>query len=109
MNHLPVQAHDPYYSENTTAIVCLSHCNSKSAYHSLLSNAIPAIERGPCFPQEFIVARECLIIGRDERQDHAQCFAHKAIEEEMIPQYMMFTGQYYEHPIEHCFMQESIS
>ena len=99
----PVQAHDLDYSENKTEIVCLDQCNLLSAYHSLLSNEVFAIERGPCSPQEFVVTRECLTIGKDERQDQAH--PDKAVDEEMMPQYMMFTGQF-EHVIEYCFTQK---
>ena len=99
----PVQAHDFDYSENKTEIVCLDQCNLLSAYHSLLSNEVFAIERGPCSPQEFVVTRECLTIGKDERQDQAH--PDKAVDEEMMPQYMMFTEQF-EHEIEYCFTQK---
>ena len=96
----PVQAHDLDYSENKTEIVCF---DLLSAYPSLLSNEVFAIERGPCSPQEFVVTRECLTIGKDERQDQAH--PDKEVDEEMMPQYMMFTGQF-EHVIEYCFTQK---
>ena len=101
----PVQAHDLDYSENKTEIVCFDQCNLLSAYHSLLSNEVFAIERGPCSPQEFVVTRECLTIGKDERQEQVQCFPDNAVDEEKMPQYMMFTEQF-EHAIEYCFTQK---
>ena len=101
----PVQAHDLDYSENKTAIVCFDQYNLLSAYHSLLSNEVSAIERGPCSPQEFVVTRECLTIGKDERQEQAHPDKEVAIEEEMMPQYMIFTEQF-EHAIEYCFTQK---
>ena len=99
----PVQAHDLDYSENKTEIVCFDQCNLLSTYHSLLSNEVFAIERGPCSPQEFVVTIECLTIGKDERQDQAH--PDNAVDEEKMPQYMMFTGQF-EHVIEYCFTQK---